>query len=131
MHRHRIFISPSVSLTFEMQKNQEKFDTVTHGTTGHKFLCPVKQWAAVVNRILIYPGATMDTPVSAVWRYDNIKNLTSMIIIDALYNAVVAVGEDSLDFKARKIGTHSIRSGAAMQMYLGECLVYTIMLIGC
>ena len=62
-----LHLSDSVSLTFETQKNQEKFDTVTPGSTGHDFLCPVKQWAAVVNRILSYPGVTMDTPVSAVW----------------------------------------------------------------
>ena len=120
----------SVSLTFEMQKNQEKFDTVTHGTTDHETLCPVKQWAAVVNRIWSYPGATIDTPVSAVWRYDRIEHLTSEELINALRDAVFAVGEDSLGFKASEVGTHSIRSGAAMQMYLGECPVYTIMLIG-
>ncbi len=120
----------SVSLTFETQKNQEKFDTVTHGTTSHDFLCPVKQWAAVINRIWSYPGATADTPVSVVWRYDKIDHLTSQILIDALRDAVVAVGEDSLGFRAHEVGTHSIRASAAMQMYLGECPVYTIMLIG-
>jgi hypothetical protein len=104
---------------------------VTHGSTGHEFFCSVKQWAAVANCILSYLGATMDTPVSAVWRYNNIKNLTSKILIDTLCNAVVAVGEDSLGFKASKIGTHLICSCAAMQMYLGECPVYTIVLIGC
>ena len=123
-------MADSVSLMFEMQKNQEKNDTVTHGAMGHEFLCPVKQWAAVVNRIWSYPGATIDTPVSAVWRYDRIEHLTSKILIDALRDAVVAVGEDSLGFKASEVGTHSIHSGAAMQMYLGKCPVYTIMLIG-
>ena len=29
-----------------------------------------------------------------------------------------------------EVGTHSVRSGAAMAMYLGECPVYTIMMIG-
>jgi hypothetical protein len=62
-----LHLANSVSLTFEMQKNQVKFNTVMHGSTGYEFLCPVKQWAAVVNRILSYPGVTMDTPVSAVW----------------------------------------------------------------
>ena len=108
-----------------MQKNQEKFDTVMHGSTGHELLFPVKQWAAVVNRILSYPGATMDTSVSVVWRYNNIKNLTSKILIDALRNAAATVGEDSLGFKASEIGRHLICSGAAMQMFL-----YTIILIG-
>ncbi len=104
---------------------------VMHGSTGHEFLCLVKQWVAVVNRILSYPGATMDTPVSAVWSYDNIENLTSKILIDILCNAVVAVGEDSQGFKASKVGTHLICSGAAMQIFLGKCPVYTIILIGC
>jgi hypothetical protein len=120
----------SVFLTFEAQKNQEKFYMVTHSSTSHEFLCPVKQWAAVVTRILSYPGATIDTLVSAIWRYNNIKNLTSNILIDAVCNAVVAVREDSLGFKASETSTHSIHSGAAMQMFLGKCLVYTIMLIG-
>ena len=44
-------LANSISLRFEMQKNQEKFDTVTHGATDHDFLCPVKQWAADVNCI--------------------------------------------------------------------------------
>ncbi len=123
-------LANSASLTFEMQKNQEKFDMVMHGATGYKFLCPDKQWAAVVNPMLSDTGATMNTLVSAVQRYDNIKNLTSKLLINALCDAVVAVGEDSLGFKAREIGTHLICSGAALQMYLGKCPIYTIMLIG-
>lgn len=39
-------------------------------------------------------------------------------------------GESKLGFKIKDIGTHSIRSGAAMAMYLDEVPVYTIMLIG-
>ena len=52
------------------------------------------------------------------------------MLVDVLRDAVVAVGEDSLGLKAHQVGTHSIRSGSAMQMYLGKCPVYTIMLIG-
>jgi hypothetical protein len=43
---------------------------------------------------------------------------------------VWAIVETGLGISKHKIGTHSIRSGAAMAMYLGECPVYTIMLIG-
>ena len=45
-------------------------------------------------------------------------------------HAVVAIGEHRLGITQDQIGTHSIRSGAAMAMYLGECAVFTIMLIG-
>ena len=44
--------------------------------------------------------------------------------------AASVVGEEKLGFKPDELGTHSVRSGAAMQMFLGECQVYVIMMIG-
>lgn len=120
----------SVTITFEMQKNDLKHDSVTHGASDDSVLCPVLQWARVVNRIWSYPGTSLDTPVSAVWRHDRIEHITSGELVNILRAAVKAVGKDQLGFTADEIGTHSIRSGAAMQMYLGEIPVYTIMLIG-
>ncbi len=58
------------------------------------------------------------------------KGKIGEVLINAVCDAVVAVGKDSLGFKASEVGTHSNCSGAAMQMYLGECPMYTIMLIG-
>eukprot|EP00957_Ditylum_brightwellii_P166469 12671483-Ditylum_brightwellii.AAC.1 len=52
------------------------------------------------------------------------------MMINALRDAVVAIGEDILGFKKESVGTHSIRSGSAMSIYLRECPVYTIMMIG-
>jgi hypothetical protein len=52
-------------------------------------------------------------------------------MINALRDAVGAIGEVRLGVKKEDVGTHSIRSGAAMAMYLGECPVFMIMLIGC
>ena len=40
------------------------------------------------------------------------------------------IGEEKLGFMIEDIGTHSIRSGAAMQIFLGESPVYVIMMIG-
>jgi hypothetical protein len=51
-------------------------------------------------------------------------------VINALRNAVSAIDKARLGISKEEIGTHSIRLGAAMAMYLGECPVYTIMLIG-
>ena len=125
-----LHLADSVSLTFEWQKNDERMDTVTHMASGDAFLCPVRQWAAIVKRIWGYPGANDDTPVSAVWRYGRIEHISSKEMVAALQAAVVAVGEDVLGIKKEEVGTHSLRSGAAMAMYLGECPVYTIMMIG-
>ena len=59
----------SVAVTFEMQKNEQKHETIIHGRTDDPVLCPVKQWALLVNRIWSYQGTTENTQVSTVWRH--------------------------------------------------------------
>jgi hypothetical protein len=44
-------------------------------------------------------------------------------------DAIQAIGEEVLHIKKSEIGTHSIRSGAAMAMFLSNCLVCLIMMI--
>ena len=41
----------SVTVMFKMQKNDQKNETVIHGRTDDPILCPVKQWARLVNWI--------------------------------------------------------------------------------
>jgi len=118
------------SITFEMQKKDEKMDTVTQLTSGDSWLCPVKSWAIIVKRILSYPGANEDTPVSACWRNGKLDHLTAEEMVRALEAAVSSIGYDKLNLKPGDIGTHSIRSGAAMAMVLGDVPVYTIMMLG-
>jgi hypothetical protein len=62
---------------------------------------------------------------------DRITQVTSENVINALRDAVVAIGEHRLGITKDQIGTHLIRSGAAMAMYLVECAVFTMMLIRC
>jgi hypothetical protein len=50
-------------------------------------------------------------------------------MVTALCNAVEAYGQIKLGIRKEEIGTHSLRWGAAMAMYLGECPVYVIMMI--
>ncbi len=119
-----------ISITFEWQKKDERMDTVTQMALGDPLLCPVRQRAATVKRIWSYPGADEETLVSAVWRHGRIDHITSKMMTDALEARIAAVDHDKLGIKPGKIGTHSIRLGAAMAMYLGECPVYTIMMIG-
>jgi len=120
----------SVAVTFEMQKNDLKNETVIHGRTDDPILCPVKQWARLVNRIWTYPGTTEDTPVCTVWRHDRREQVTSRQVITSLRAACATIGSAHLGFEPDEIGTHSLRSGAAMEMYLAGVPVYTIMLIG-
>ncbi len=51
-------------------------------------------------------------------------------MVNALRDVVGAIGEVRLGIAKHEVGTHLLWSGAAMSMYLGECPVYTIMLLG-
>ena len=55
-----------VSITFKWLKKDTRMDTVTQMASKDITLRGMRQWAAVVWRIWGYPGATEDTPMSAV-----------------------------------------------------------------
>jgi hypothetical protein len=125
-----LHLADSVSLTFESQKNDEKNETVTQWTTEQILLCPVKQWAAIVKRISSYPGSSTRTKVSAVLVHGRISHITQKQVNDALRDGVKSYGESKLQILVSEVGTHSLRSGSAMAMYLGGIPVYAIQLIG-
>jgi hypothetical protein len=120
----------SIAITFKMQKNDSKYYPVIHGRMDDPVLCPVLQWAQPVNRIFSYPNTTCNTPVCAVWRHGRLDKIASMQVLLALHATSKEVGSARLSFEPSKMGTHSLCSGAAMEMYLTKVLVYTIMLIG-
>ena len=131
-HTHpQLHNSDFVSITFEDQKNGERMETITQFRTGGLILCPVRATAALVKRAWKMKGATGDTPINT---FETEAGRTSQITSDdmrkALRAAVLAIGEAKLGFKAGEVGTHSLRSGAAMAMHLAEIPVYTIMIMG-
>jgi hypothetical protein len=99
-------------------------------SSGDVTLCPVRA-AAAVCRMRSCPGANDNTLISAIWQYDCIEHITSRQIKNALWDTILVIGEDTLHIAANKIGTHSIRLGTAMVMFLGGCPVFLIMMIGC
>jgi len=122
----------SVSITFVLQKNNTKYDTITQWATNDKDLCPVQRWGRLVQRIRSYPGSTDATPVNLFRDPKTLSYhyITSSNISSALRRSAEWFGVDDLGFQPKELGTHSIRSGAAMAMYLTQTPVYTIMLIG-
>jgi hypothetical protein len=93
-------------------------------------MCPVRAAAELVRRIRGYPGTDGDTPVSALLVGSRVTHVKSKQMVGYLRDAVRAIGEDILNINAEDIGTHSIRSGAAMAMVMGGLPVYMIMLMG-
>jgi hypothetical protein len=82
----------SVAVTFKMQKNDHKHETVIHGRTVHPILCPVKQWARLITRIWTYPGTTDETLVCTVWRHDRRERITSRQVITSLRATCATIG---------------------------------------
>jgi hypothetical protein len=119
-----------ISITFEHQKREEKHNMVTQELSGDSVLCPVRFAASLVRCICSYKGMDSSTQVSAYIRNGIFEHVTSTQVINALHNVVGAIGETCLGISKQEMGTHSIRSRAAMAMYLGKCPMYTIILIG-
>ena len=120
-----------VSVTFVEQKNGEKIETVTQFSTYDSVLCPVRAAASIVRRLQKLKSTTETTQINTYKNSDGkILKVQSKQVREALCAAVSTIGEDKLGFKSSEVGTHSIRSGAAMVMHLAEVPVYTIMIIG-
>jgi hypothetical protein len=65
-----------------------------------------------------------------VWRHGRLNMIASMQVLSAFCATSKAVGSARSGIEPSKMGTHSLCSGAAMEMYLAGVPVYTIMLIG-
>ena len=125
-----LHLADTISILFEKQKKEERNDEITQHSSGETLLNPTRLWAAITKRIRSYPGANDDTPVSAVWRNNRIEHITADDIINAIDAAADSIGYERLGLQKGDLGTHSIRSGAAMAMYLDEVPIYTIMMLG-
>ena len=130
-HAHiELEFADCVTLTLEQQKKDEQIDTMTLMSSQDARLCPVRAAAAIVRRTRKFPGSSQDSHISIVIVNGHLEQVMSTHMIHALSDAVRAIGEVKLGIKKEDVGTHSIRLGVAMAMYLGECPVFMIMLIG-
>jgi hypothetical protein len=85
--------------------------------------------ATIVHRIRSYTDSNNNTLIWCIWKYNQIKHVTSKQIANMLQDKVVAIGVDTLHIAKEEIGTHSIRSGAAMAMFVGGCSIFQIMML--
>ena len=122
--------SDFVSITFEMQKNNEKNDTVTQERNKDPLLCPVKAWARIIINIRKDCKASDSTPINVIRQDNKLYKISSKDNINFLRKTVSTMKDRNLGFDASEIGTHSIRSGGAMTMKLLKEEDSTIMLIG-
>ena len=119
-----------VSITFRFQKNDSINETVTLPASGDIEMCPVKMWAKSIKRILAYEGTDENSTVNTFFEKGKLTQITNKQIEKELKKATDKIGHLKLGFKSSEIGTHSIRSGAAMAMYLDDISPLTIKMIG-
>jgi hypothetical protein len=124
-----------------MQKNGERGVAVTQHRTIAKpgtGLCPVRALAGVKLRISVYDlgwdqkGEVAARPMNLVSideRGTRATTITAKKVLVHLSAAAIQYGEARLGFPAGCKGTHSLRAGAAMAMFLAGVPVKTIQLI--
>jgi len=80
----------SIALTFELQKKDEKMNTVTLMASHEACLCLERAAAAIVRRIWKYPSMSQDSPISTstVTINECLAQVTSTHMINALTDTV-------------------------------------------
>jgi hypothetical protein len=121
-----------VTITFENQKNGMKNDRRTHQRTNDEIMCPVRRLASLVQRILrTVPFPTGATSINTYSTPTGTNHLTSTQLRTTMRSVcTLGGGETTFGFTAKDIGTRSIRSGAAMSLFLMNHSVAKIMILG-
>lgn len=126
-------VAQYVSITFVDQKSGKKMETRTQVKTDDPILCPVKLWGKVYRRVSAIPNATDNTPVNT-WYNQTTRTratITSTEIINLLRSTCDSGGgPNTFGYESQDIGTHSIRSGAAMALFLAHESILKIMILG-
>ncbi len=121
-----------VTVTFENQKNGLKMDKRTHERTGDNVMCPVRRLSSLVLRVLeSVPESGPESPVSTIRKGEGARVITSSELRWGLRSACTkGGGVSTFGYCANEIGTRSIRSGAAMGLFLMDHPVAKIMILG-
>jgi hypothetical protein len=127
-----LVLAQYVTITFVDQKSGKKMDPRTQQRTGHPFLCPLLRYASVVQRIhQLVPNWTPQTQVNTI-RVDNKTfHITNSFMRKLLRASCQNFGgKATFGFDPKEIGNKSIRSGAAMALFLQNISSTRIMLLG-
>jgi hypothetical protein len=121
-----------VTITFEDQKNGLKMDKRTHQKTNDEIMCPVRRLIAIVRRLdesgfEVDPDTTLNLAIK-----DGVRTtITGEYLRDSLRATCrEGGGKREFGYDPDEIGTRSIRSGAAMGLFLMDHSVAKIMILG-
>ena len=132
-HPELELLAITVTVTFRNQKNGKKMDTRTQYRSGDSVLCPVLRWASVVRRVLAsVPDASPATYVNTVRTLTGkIGHLSSSFTLTVIRQVCAQTGGfATYGFHPHELGNPSIRSGAAMALFLMNHSTAKIMILG-
>jgi hypothetical protein len=107
-------------------------DTRTQRRSGHRFLCPVLRWGSAVKRIIAtIPNYNDQTNLCSVLLNGEVLDLSNSFVRKLLrHTCTLYGGHTTFGFHPHEIGNRSIRSGAAMALFLMDHSPAKIMILG-
>ena len=126
----RLHLDNTIAITFEYQKRDKRNNTVTQWRTGNSTYCPVGISAAVVRRLEAMGVSESDFIYKFKGDDGRTRHFDSATALRMLRGFTSSVDFKGLGLDPKRIGLHSLRSLAAMAMYLNGVPMYTIILLG-
>jgi hypothetical protein len=125
-------IAEYITIVFEDQKNGKKMDARTHRRSGHRFLCPLLRWASAATRIVnTVPNWDEHTTLCSTVLNDETLEITNSFVKKLLrHTCSIFGGSKTFGFHPNDIGNKSLRSGAAMSLFLMDHSPAKIMILG-
>ena len=132
-HPRLIELAEYVWILFEDQKNREKCESRTQRRTNDLLLCPVLRFGRAVQRVKGFvKNANKDTPLCAIncpgRRAKFITQNETLLLIRKTCRD--HGGKQRFGFAPSEIGNKSIRSGAAMALFINDHSSEKIMILG-
>jgi len=132
-HPDLLELAMYVLVLFEDQKNRLKHDSRTQKKTGDPRLCPVLRFGRAVQRVRRFVvGFDEHTPLCSFHkRRRSNKFITQDFCLKFIRKICRTYGGiDRFGFHESEIGNRSIRSGAAMALFLNDHSTDKIMMLG-
>jgi len=127
----RFHLADTIAITFEYQKRDKRNNTVTQWRSGDNIYCPVVVGAAVVRRLEAMGASESDFVYKFKGNDGRTRDFYPAIALRMLQGFISSVNFKGLGLDPKRIGLPSLRSLAAMAMYLNGVPVYTILLLRC
>jgi hypothetical protein len=121
-----------VTVKFTLQKSKLKGEKRTHKASGNPVLCPVRSAASLIRRIYAtVPGACGTTTINTMFLSGETFRLKAAYLLNQIRSTcTLGGGTEVFGFEANEIGTKSLRSGAAMALFLMDYSEDRIMILG-